>query len=383
MSIDPVPPNALTYTTTSPDYEKLRTRYFNDRLPNALPACIATPTTTKEVSELIANVKAKGGRVGVRSGGHLFPACSLVDGGLLIDTAKLNQDIEYNPITKIVAFGPATTVRTAAEYLSTINRFFPFGHHPSVGLCGFLLAGGQGWFMRGWGYTADTWVEQLEVVMPNSETILASRNKNKDVFWAARGSGQGFFGVVTRIWVRTIPSKSLFHRTVVLDASKDYQTQLKWMLEKCDATPRYGVDVAIVTSYSDLFDHGDHWESKTKKLLLMVDLTIFADSVQEAATMTSAWDLIDDAIAHDLVMQSPTDPITWEEIFGIQDIIFPHRDRWQCDSILTDKSVSSNEVLRTSALKCTYQADFVNSLLSSPKRQCAIYLTAGVLALYV
>lgn len=338
-------PQSPIFAVKSSNYERLRTRYFNGRLPEAQPETIATPTTTAEVARLIADAKSKSFEVGVRSGGHLFPACSLVHGGLLVDTINLNQTIEYDPISKTVAFGPATKVREAAEYLSAIGRFFPFGHHPSVGLCGFLLAGGQGWFVREWGYTADTWIEQLEVVMPSSETILASKTQNEDIFWAARGGGQGFFGVVTRIWVKTMPSKSLFNRTITFDTSENYQAQLKWVLENCDSTTKHGVDIAIVTFYSDLLDQGDHWESKTKKLLLMVDLTVYADSHEEAATMTSPWDQIDDSLAQNLIMQSPTTPTTWEKIFENQDKVFPASDRWQCDSILTNSDVSDDEVL--------------------------------------
>ncbi|KAH7344396.1 hypothetical protein BKA66DRAFT_434134 [Pyrenochaeta sp. MPI-SDFR-AT-0127] len=328
----------------SPDYETLRARYFNGRLPTHKPVEIATPTCTDDVKNLIISAKARGLKVGVRSGGHLFPACSLIENGMLIDTCNLNRSIGYNTTTKCAALGPAITVREAANQLTALGRFFPFGHHPSVGLGGFLLAGGQGWFLRGWGCTADTWVERMEVVVSAGEVMIASREQNCDIFWAARGSGQGFFGVVTRIWVRTMPAKSLFDRCILFDASKNYQQQLEWVLEVCDRIPKFGTDIAIVTYWSDALEIGEHIETRTSKLNMMIAVTMYADSKDEAATMVAPLDNIPESLSGDLMDSAPTKATTWQELFDLQDAVFPPHDRWQCDSILTDRNVSYKEL---------------------------------------
>src|SRR5687768_9699932 len=48
-------------------------------------------------------------------------------------------------------------------YLAPLGRFFPGGTCPSVGLSGFILGGGYGWFSRALGMGSDNVVE-LEVV---------------------------------------------------------------------------------------------------------------------------------------------------------------------------------------------------------------------------
>lgn len=340
----PVAPGVSTFCTQgSLGYESLRTGYFNAKLPPDQPLEIATPTTTAQVCEIIQRAAVRGLKVGVRSGGHLFPACSLIDGGVLIDTRDLNRDVEYDASTSLVSFGPALTVREAQRSLTTLHRFFPFGHHPSVGLGGFLLAGGQGWFMRAHGYTTDAWVEQLEVVMPDGQSRVASRDENADIFWAARGSGQGFFGVVTKIWTRTVPSKRIYDRTLVLRVTHQFEKQLTSVMKTCDLLPK-GVDIALVSHWSDILDAADHLETRTGAIMLSVALTAHANSLEESRDMLAPFD--SQAARADLNMETeiPLKETSWDAMWDMQDALFLPGRRWQVDSILTDKDVSYAEV---------------------------------------
>jgi FAD/FMN-containing dehydrogenase len=69
---------------------------------------------------------------------------------------------------------------------------------------GFLLQGGIGWNCRGWGWAAES-IESMDVVTAAGELVHCSETENADLFWAARGSGPGFFGVVTEFRLRTRP----------------------------------------------------------------------------------------------------------------------------------------------------------------------------------
>lgn len=86
-----------------------------------------------------------------------------------------------------------------------------------------IKAGCQGWFMHGWGYTADHWVAQLEIVTADWEVVIASKTQNADPFWAAPGSGRGFFGVITRIWIKIIPARKLYDMTIIVDSTKIFK----------------------------------------------------------------------------------------------------------------------------------------------------------------
>ncbi|EXA30311.1 hypothetical protein FOVG_18308 [Fusarium oxysporum f. sp. pisi HDV247] len=184
---------------TSADYEQLRRRGFNGRVPDVRPAEIVSPNTTADVLCAVNRSRTRGWKIGVRSGGHLFFNSSLLENGMLIDTRNLNKTIEYDPATKVAAISPGHTVEDVSRFLGPLGRFFPSGHSRSVGVGGFLLAGGQGLFVRGWGYTAASWIEKLEIVTTEGEVVIASKTENPDLFWAVPGSGLGFFGVITRI----------------------------------------------------------------------------------------------------------------------------------------------------------------------------------------
>lgn len=89
-------------------FEELRTRFFNARVPTVLPAAIACPSTTANVIAAVERAKELGQPIGVRAGGHLFPCCSLLEGGLLIDVKHLNSSIDYDSVTKVISFGPGS-----------------------------------------------------------------------------------------------------------------------------------------------------------------------------------------------------------------------------------------------------------------------------------
>src|SRR5687768_15691007 len=296
-------PNSLT--KGSADYEQLRRKFFNTRVPDVYPAEIVSPTTTAEVAAAVKSAHARGLKVSVRSGGHLFFCNALTEGGFLIDTGNLNQEIEYDAATKIATVSPGHRVEAVTNYLSGVGRFFPSGHSRSVALGGFLLAGGQGCFMRGWGYTADTWISQLEVVTAQGEVVIASKTRNSDLFWAAPGSGQGFFGVITRIWIKTIPTQRLFDYTIIIDSTEIFKQLLKWVLETSKKVPKYGVDLFFATFYADKDDPNGGHESAVKRVFFTINLTVFASSIEEARVLTSPFEVVPDGFGKFIITTIP------------------------------------------------------------------------------
>ncbi|KAH7111481.1 hypothetical protein B0J13DRAFT_660004 [Dactylonectria estremocensis] len=337
---------AQNLTPSSEGYEKSRLRYVNGRVPNNKPAEIFSPITTVEVAEKVRSAAARGLKLGVRSGGHLFPCSSLLGGGLLIDTHHLNKDFGYDPVTKIISFGPGGTVKEVARNLLAINRFFPHGHCSSVGAGGFYLAGGQGCFIRGWGLSC-VWVTQIEVVTAKGEVVIANRDQNADLFWAAPGSGQGFFGVLTRIWARTIPASKLFDTTIILDATDEFDKILKWAFKTGDKVPKYGTDVTYTSAYSDR-DAPDGGElSQTNRRLFIVNVAVYSDTIDQAKVVTSPFDVIPDDIKSHVAMAIPLGQRTWEEMWTVQDSVAPYGngERYRVDNILIGPDTPFDEII--------------------------------------
>jgi FAD/FMN-containing dehydrogenase len=177
-------------------------RVFNQRRPAHLPAGVLRAADAADVAAGMRLARAEGWRVAVRSGGHSWAAWSMREDTLLIDLAAFTG-LSYDETTGTVTAGPA--VRGGLDldpYLARRGRFFAGGHCPTVGLGGFLLQGGMGWNCRGWGWAAES-IEAAEVVTADGDVVWCSATENADLFWAARGSGPGFFGVVTAFRLRT------------------------------------------------------------------------------------------------------------------------------------------------------------------------------------
>ncbi|RPE37842.1 FAD/FMN-containing dehydrogenase [Streptomyces sp. Ag109_O5-1] len=187
-------------------------RVFNARRPaDRTPAAVLEAVTEQDVVEGVRLALERGWQVAVRSGGHSWAAWSVRRDALLIDLGAFHE-LSYDESTRIVTATPG--VKGGDElnpYLGGFGRFFNGGHCPSVGIGGFLLQGGQGWNARGWGWAAEN-VVAIDVVTADGELVRADESQNSDLFWAARGAGPGFFGVVTRFHLRTRPlPKHLAH----------------------------------------------------------------------------------------------------------------------------------------------------------------------------
>ena len=71
------------------------------------------------------------------------------------------------------------------------------GYAPGVGVVGYSLAGGIGWYARKCGLASNS-VTAVELVTADGRRLRASAESEPDLFWALRGGG-GNFGVVTAI----------------------------------------------------------------------------------------------------------------------------------------------------------------------------------------
>jgi FAD/FMN-containing dehydrogenase len=263
-----------------PGYEEARVgRVFNARRPERYPAAVLVAADEHDVAAGVALAAERGWRVSVRSGGHSWAAWSLHDDALLVDLGALDR-VSYDEATGIAATGPAVTGALGlAPFLAARGRAFPVGHCASVGIGGYLLQGGQGWNGRRWGWACES-VEAVDVVTAHGELVRADAVQNTDLYWAARGAGPGFPGVVTRFHLRTYPQPSaMWHdtRTYRLD---DAAPVLKWLHERLPALDTAVEPVLAATRLPDVpLDPGVAHPGGT---VLLLHATCMADSDEEA-----------------------------------------------------------------------------------------------------
>lgn len=183
------------------EYESARLgAAWNGRVPDEYPQLIAYPEKGAHVQQIVLYAKEKKLNIGIKSGGHSWTVSFLRNGAILVDLAKMNNftfDIE----TKTAEVQPATYGSDLNEALAKSGLMFPGGHCPTVGLGGFLLQGGFGWNSRKWGVACES-VLAIDLVNADGEFIHANDSQNSDYYWAARGAGCGYFGLITKFYLR-------------------------------------------------------------------------------------------------------------------------------------------------------------------------------------
>ncbi|MEP6953869.1 MAG: FAD-binding oxidoreductase [Solirubrobacteraceae bacterium] len=164
------------------------------------PALIVRCASPDDVARTLAFARSHGAPLAVRGGGHNGGGLGVVDDGVVIDLAGMND---------VVADAEAGTVRVGGgcvwddvdKVTAHDGRATPSGIISTTGVGGLTLGGGLGHLTRGYGLTIDNMLS-ADVVLADGSQVRASEAENPDLFWALRGGG-GNFGVVTSFEFRT------------------------------------------------------------------------------------------------------------------------------------------------------------------------------------
>ncbi len=181
---------------------------WNGLVPERFPDVIVQAQDADDVVSALRYARANGHRVGICSGGRSWVANHLRDGGLLLDVSRLDH-CSVDPERMTADVGPGKIASVFAAELDAQNLFFPAGHCEGICLGGYLLQGGYGWNSRALGPACES-VLGLEVITADGERFYCDPENNPDLYWAARGSGPGFFGVVTSFKLRVYPRPAVW-----------------------------------------------------------------------------------------------------------------------------------------------------------------------------
>ena len=209
------------------EYETARrAAVWNARTPDRHPDVIVHARDEADVVRAVREAGAAGQTIGVRSGGHSWAGNHLRDGGMLIDLSRMTAvTVDAEAMTATVE--PGCHGNDLAAALAEHDRFFPGGHCVGVGVGGYLLQGGYGWNGRLHGPACMS-VEAIDVVTAAGELLRADAGHHPDLYWAARGSGPGFFGVVTRFHLRLYPKPKVVANALYLYPLDVLEDVFRW-----------------------------------------------------------------------------------------------------------------------------------------------------------
>ncbi len=301
--------------------EARRAAVWNARTPPRYPDLIVQAEGDQDLVRAVRLAAAEGMRIGVRSGGHSWAGNHVRDGGLLLDVSRLDSlEIDAEAMTATV--GPGCRGHEVLATLAERDLFFPAGHCPGVALGGYLLQGGFGWNGRVHGPACMS-VEAIDVVTAAGELIRADAAHHPDLFWAARGSGPGFFGAVARFHLRLYPRPRHVANGVLLYPLEALEEVFRWAHEVGLRVPRE-VELMVVV-------HRD-FEGEPE---VAVTAPALVDSAEEAA---AALAFLGSAPAG-AKLAVPNVEVALPDLYAAVHQSYPDEHRYAVDNMWTHASV--------------------------------------------
>jgi FAD/FMN-containing dehydrogenase len=160
------------------------------------PAVVALPETVDDVVTAVNYAVERDLRVVVQGTGHGASVHASMEGCLLVNMRNLRGveiDVENRRARVEAGAYWEEVVDPASEHGLTALH----GSSPNVGVVGYSLGGGIGWFARKHGLSAES-VLAFELVTASGAVLRADRTQNTDLFWALRGGGGGL-GVIVAV----------------------------------------------------------------------------------------------------------------------------------------------------------------------------------------
>lgn len=215
-----------------PAYDAARTAW--NLAVDQRPAAVAAPRTPAEVGEVVRLAAERGLRVAPQTTGH--NAGPLAAQGLqdtvLLRTSALGR-VTADPARGTVRVEGGAVWEPVVDAAADHGRAVLHGSAPDVGVAGYTLGGGIGWYARALGLASSS-VTAAEVVIGDGTLVRASAEEEADLFWALRGGG-GSFGVVTALELATFPITSAYAGFLLWDLAEAEPVLRTWAAWAPDA----------------------------------------------------------------------------------------------------------------------------------------------------
>lgn len=244
---------------------------------------------------------------------------------MLIDFSNM-RDFKVDHQARTASLQPGLKGTDFNRALRQHELFFPSGHCMTVGLGGFLLQGGFGWNSRLWGPACAS-VTSIDVVTADGKLVHADEKQNAELFWAARGAGPGFFGVVTRFEVRLQSRPKTMMRSDYLYPIEVLDDVLRWVLSIQPSLARTMECMVFVRR--DIFGH-----SGPGALVTGPVLADSRDEAIEALAKLETCPVVGKALKREVNVVTEFD----ELLQGGEEFLYPRGYRYAADNMWTNAS---------------------------------------------
>ncbi len=296
--------------------QRRRAAVWNARTPERCPDVIVLARNEDDVVRAVRSAREMDMRITVRSGGHSWAGNHLRDGGMLLDVSGMTAaDVDTRAMTAAVQPGCRGTA--LLDRLAQDDLFFPVGHCVGVGVGGYLLQGGYGWNGRVHGPACMS-VTAIDAVTADGELVHADEKGHADLLWAARGSGPGFFAVVTRFHLRLVPRPQVVANGIFLYPIALLDDVFRWAQEIAGRIPR---EMEMM-----LFIHRD----EAGELEVVVTGPVLAESEQDASAALAL--LQSCPVVAQAKAAMPNAPVELADLFAGVHAVYPDEHRYAVDN---------------------------------------------------
>jgi FAD/FMN-containing dehydrogenase len=196
------------------------------------PAAVVYPAHATEVADVVRLAGKLGLRVAPQGTGHNAGPLGDLSGTVLLRTSAMTE-VTIDAEARVARVGAGVlwldVVEAAAEHgLSVLH-----GSSPDVGVVGYSLGGGIGWYARQHGMATNS-VTAVELVTAEGEQLRVDADHYPDLFWAVRGGG-GSFGVVTAMELRLFDFDTAYGGMMLWDQQHADQVLRRWVAWAADA----------------------------------------------------------------------------------------------------------------------------------------------------
>lgn len=317
------------------DYEVWRqSMVWHMSKPKRYPDVIVQAKSEQDVIATVRYAAANRLKVAVRSGGHNSNGASLRDGGLLIDVSAMDA-IRIDESRQVASIQPGVRSLELVKATREKGLSFPVPHCPSVGLGGFTMGGGIGWNYSQRGGVSTHSIVGAEIVTADGRQLNVTATENPDLYWAVRGAGPGFFGVVTRLDLQLYPAP-----TAIMASSYIFPLgELETVTEALDAI-RKEHDVSRVELIAVLMHHPEVPADAPPEQSKICFFTAFAFERSEQQARQALLPFAQSALASQCLVKMEYQPFDFE---GLYERYFSLNDpagrcaRYAVDNVLTNQ----------------------------------------------
>jgi FAD/FMN-containing dehydrogenase len=189
------------------------------------PALIAEPTDADQVAAVVRFAAAQGYRVAPQATGHNGAPLGSLEESVLLKTSAM-KGVEIDASARRARVLAGSKWEEVMPRASELGLAALHGSSPDVGVVGYSLGGGMGWYARKHGLQTNS-VTAIELVTADGEQLRTDPDNEPELFWALRGGG-GNFGVVTAIEFDLFPLEQVYAGTLFFPYERASEVMHAW-----------------------------------------------------------------------------------------------------------------------------------------------------------